>query len=109
MANEKTSIVDIRNNVAEVTGQHPKVVKAVLDAYHAEIVKSLAAKKDVQVNDFFTFKATVVGERAGRNIQTGEAITIPAHWGARAKASSTVKEKLKGVRVTKADLKNAGK
>jgi DNA-binding protein HU-beta len=109
MANEKTSIVEIRNNVADVTGQHPKVVKAVLDAYHAEIVKSLAAKKDVSVNDFFTFKATVIGERSGRNPQTGEDITIPAHWGARAKASGSVKDKLKGVRVTKADLKNAGK
>ena len=51
------------------------VVGVVLDA----IVGAVQAGRPVVLRNFGTFKAVDCPERKGRNPQTGEAITIPAH------------------------------
>lgn len=96
MAENKINIGDIAKTLRERgIGNSNKdneiIIKGVVDI----IKDSLVEGKDVSIFGLGTFSVKDVEERAGRNIQTGEAITIPAHKAPKFKFSQTVKDVVK--------------
>lgn len=78
---------EIIDEVAGVTGQSKKSVREVYNAL-VEVVASALADKEVErlpLTGLVTFTKVAIPERNGRNPQTGETITIPAHTRLKAK------------------------
>ena len=74
----KKELVKIVASKTEAVAKFNAVVKCI-DAVF-ESIEELVSKGDrVQIKDFGTFKPVAVAERQGRNPQTSEEITIPAH------------------------------
>lgn len=72
----KNDLVDMVSGFTDV----PKAtVKSVIEATIDAIKKRTAGGDTVQLMGFGTFEQKDVAEKAGRNLQTGAAITIPAH------------------------------
>ncbi len=67
----------------------------VIDAAVEVLKESLVEGEKIQFVGFGSFEAQERAARTGRNPQTGEAITIPAHRVPIFKASSTLKEAVK--------------
>lgn len=65
-----------------------RVVDSVIDS----IAEALKAGQDVTLRNFGTFKVKQTAERQGRNMATGEAITIPAHRTVRFTAGTGLKQ-----------------
>jgi DNA-binding protein HU-beta len=65
--------------VAQAAGITKKDAAKAVDAVFEAITTEVAAGHKVTVTGFGTFEPKVREARAGRNPQTGEAITIPAH------------------------------
>lgn len=71
----KAQIVDaVRSASGKTLKESREIVDLVLSAIHGE----LADNKSVRLMNFGTFDLVDRAERAGRNPQTGEALTIPA-------------------------------
>ena len=56
-----------------------RIAKEVVDAALEAIVEAVRRGQTVNLRNFGTFKTVDCAERQGRNPQTGEPITIPAH------------------------------
>jgi DNA-binding protein HU-beta len=65
---------------------------AAFNAFIDGVSAALAAGEDVQLRGFGTFKPVKMKARAGRNIQTGEAIKIPARTVVRFHAGKALAE-----------------
>ena len=96
---EKTNKVtnqDFINAVAEKTGLTKKDSRVAIDAVLEVIVENLGKGKEVSLpNHVGKFVVTERAERKGRNPQTGEEITIPAHNSVSFKAGKTLKDAIK--------------
>jgi nucleoid DNA-binding protein len=68
---------DLVNEVAKVTGTK-KEAQAAVDCVFDTITNALKNKDQVTVFGFGTFKVSNRKARMGRNLKTGEAITIKA-------------------------------
>lgn len=62
-----------------------------LDGFIKVATDVLAQGKDITLRGFGTLKVVAVAERQGRNISTGEAVTIPAHKAVRLVAGKELK------------------
>ncbi len=91
----RSELVSTLAERAEVTR---KDADAVVAAF-AEVVGEVLAKGDekLTIPGFLTFERTHRAARAARNPQTGEAIQIPAGYGAKVSAGSKLKDAAKGV------------
>lgn len=93
---EKINIGDIAKSLRERgIGNSNKdneiIIKGVVDI----IKDALVEGKELSIFGLGTFSVKDVEERAGRNLQTGEAMTIPAHKAPKFKFSQTVKDLVK--------------
>ena len=55
-----------------------KDIKLILQTAFAEVKNNVTADQDLRIHDFGIFSLKERAERAGRNPQTGEALTIAA-------------------------------
>lgn len=83
---ELTAAVCNKTGMSKKDGE--KAVAAVLDA----VTEALAAGEKVQLVGFGTFEVRERGERTGRNLKTGEAITIAASKTPAFKAGKALKD-----------------
>lgn len=88
----KTEFVSAIARKADLTKE---TAKKAVDAMTATITEELAKHGDVQIVGFGTFKTKERAQRTGRNIQTGEEITIPARSVPVFAAGSQLKEAVK--------------
>lgn len=88
----KTELVDAVATKSELTKQDSK--KAV-DALFETISNTLAQEEKIQLVGFGTFEIRERAERAGRNPQTGEEMTIPASKAPAFKPGKELKEAVK--------------
>ena len=65
--------------VATEAGITKKQAKATIDAFETVVVEALQRGEDVKLLGFVNFTSKEVEETVGRNPQTGDAVTIPAH------------------------------
>ena len=82
--------------IAEKTGYTQKDVAVVVDAMIETVTEVMVAGEDVKVSGLGKFSVSERAAREGRNPQTGEAIEIPATKSIKFKASSTLKNAVKG-------------
>ena len=78
--------------IAKDAGLTKVQATAALQAVEVGVIESLANGEEVTLVGFGTFKVSERAERTGRNPQTGEAITIPAHKIPTFKAGKALKE-----------------
>ena len=69
---------DIADAIAEKTGLTKKDAQSALNAFVEAVTESLQRGERVQLTGFGTFETRDRKERKGKNLQTGETITIPA-------------------------------
>jgi len=86
---------DVVDAVAEKTGLTKKDAQSALDAVLEAITESLQRGERVQLTGFGTFETRYRRERMGKNLQTGETITIPATTVPAFKAGKALKEAVK--------------
>ncbi len=84
----KTELI---SKVAEKLGVTKKDTTAVVDAVVETIVETVVVGEEVSIAGFGKFSVSERAERAGRNPQTGETITIAASKSPKFKASSAFK------------------
>ena len=70
--------IELINAVVEVSGVSKKDTEAVIKATFEIIEKAMAADDKVQIIGFGTFETRNRAEREGKNLRTGETLTIPA-------------------------------
>lgn len=70
--------IELINAVAEVSGVSRKDTETVIKATFEIIEKAMAADDKVQIIGFGTFETRNRAEREGKNLRTGETLTIPA-------------------------------
>ena len=73
---KKTDMINVVAAEAEIT---KKAAAKAVDAMFKAITDEVAAGNKVTITGFGSFEPKTREARAGRNPQTGEAITIPAH------------------------------
>ncbi|MFO7945866.1 MAG: HU family DNA-binding protein [Armatimonadota bacterium] len=95
MADITTGKTDIVDAVAEKTGFTKKDSQAALDATLEAIQDALQRGERVQLTGFGTFETRDRKARKGKNLQTGEEITIPATTVPAFRAGKTLKEAVK--------------
>lgn len=93
MALTKTDLV---RTIAKDTGVSQGQAGKMLDAVLSSISDALAKGEDVRLTGFGTFKVSESKERQGRNLRTGEAMTIPARRRASFSAGSQLVEAVRG-------------
>ncbi len=71
----KTQLIEA---IAKDTGLSKKAAEAALNAFIANVQKSLKKGEPVQLIGFGTFTVVKRGRRKGRNPKTGEPMVIPA-------------------------------
>ncbi len=86
---------DIVDAVAEKTGLTKKDAQSALEAVLEAVTESLQRGERVQLTGFGTFETRYRRERMGKNLQTGETITIPATTVPAFKAGKALKEAVK--------------
>lgn len=64
--------------IAEKTGVTQATAKKCLNAFLETVKEALRKKEEVRLVGFGTFKIVKRNEKKGKNIRTGETITIPA-------------------------------
>lgn len=69
---------ELTKQVAEKVGTVPNLYN-IIGAVFETVVENLAKGDEVLIRNFGTFKVKERKEKIGRNPQTGEEITIPAH------------------------------
>ena len=58
---------------------------------------ALAEGEEVRIPGFATFKNVYKNERIGNNLQTGEKITVPAHYSPKCKFSKSIVDAVKAI------------
>ena len=93
---EKTTNVIGKNALAKIVAEKTGTTGTTkyVDAVFEAIEDAVSEGSKVQIKDFGTFKPVAVAERQGRNPQTGEEITIPAHKKVSFSPSKHFKEKV---------------
>ena len=61
------------------------------------ISTALAEGEEVRIPGFATFKNVYKNERIGNNLQTGEKITVPAHYSPKCKFSKSIVDAVKAI------------
>lgn len=89
---QKKQLVQI---VAERTKTTRKIAESVLDATLNEITAQISGGDAVTIRGFGTFKSIVRAGKVGRNIRTGEEITIPARKSPVIKWAKEMRDKIK--------------
>jgi len=84
--------------VAEKAGITKKDAEKSVNAVLESISETLASGEEVQLVGFGTFKVRERAERKGRNLQTGEEITIAATKVPVFRAGKSLKEAVAGVK-----------
>lgn len=74
----RIKIDDIAEELAESAGISKRLSKLYAKALFSSIVDHLADGDEVMIGSFGKFETAVYAARAGRNIQTGEKLTVPA-------------------------------
>lgn len=92
MSKVTVSKTELVKELAERNELSQRKVNALLDDFVDTIISEVAAGKKVQIIGFGNFEARDRAERAGRNPQTGEALTIPASKIPAFKAGKAFKE-----------------
>lgn len=64
--------------VAQTTGQSKRVTDRVLTALVDTVQNTVASGEKVSIMGFGSFEAKPTAERTGRDIRTGDRVTIPA-------------------------------
>jgi DNA-binding protein HU-beta len=67
-----------------------------VEAFCGAVSEALTKGEEVRLPGFGSFAAAERGERAGRNLRTGEAITIPAAKAVKFSAGARLKEAVNG-------------
>ena len=83
---------ELVNAVAERTGLTKKDAEKAVKAFTDTVTEEMEKGESVQLIGFGTFLVNDVAERVGKNPQTGEAITIPAHKSPKFKAGKALKD-----------------
>mgnify|MGYP003976701273 CR=1 FL=1 len=89
---KKSELVDYISEKAQFTKKDSLIA---LDAVVGGIVKCLEEGGTIAIPNFGSFKAVQVDDRVGRNPQTGDPLTIPAHLAPKFKFSNNLKERIK--------------
>lgn len=84
------------NDALESDKLSKKTVTAVVNATIDEIMKATANNEKVTLLGFGSFEVTDVKERPGRNPQTGEPCTVPAHKKVHFKVSRSFTKAING-------------
>lgn len=71
--------LELLRKLSEKTGLKQKEAEAFLSAFVETVTEEVSEGGEVNIIGFGKFATSSRGERIGRNPQTGEAITIPAH------------------------------
>ena len=79
-------------SMAEKSGLTKKDLEKALNSFEAAVTEELVNGGKVQLVGFGTFEVGDRKERAGRNLQTGKAITIPASKAVRFKVGKALKD-----------------
>ena len=87
----KTQLIDV---VANKSGLKRKVAEVAVNSVIAAIEEALVAGEKVQLVGFGSFEVKQRKERTGRNLRSGEVITIPASKHAAFAAGKALKDKL---------------
>lgn len=87
---------DMISAVAAAANITKKDAALAVDAVFDCLADELAQGNKATITGFGTFEAKVREERQGRNPQTGESITIPAHTAVTFKAGKGLKETVNG-------------
>lgn len=93
----KTELIDkiVNSEEGKAAGLTKKTTKVTLDLFLEQIKAEVAAGNKIALNNFGSFEAVKVEERQGRNPQTNEAQTIPAHNRVRFSVGKSFKEAVK--------------
>ena len=83
--------------LAEKMGTTKKAAGEQLDVTLETIAEALVSGQDVKLTGFGTFTVVERAERNGVNPATGESIMIPASKAPKFKASSVLKNAIKGI------------
>lgn len=83
--------------LAEKMGTTKKAAGEQLDVTLETIAEALVSGQDVKLTGFGTFTVVERAERNGVNPATGESIVIPASKAPKFKASSALKNAIKGI------------
>lgn len=71
--------VDLVARIAKETMTEKKVAAKVIDCALETIKETVLRGEAVSLNEFGVFETKLKKERMGRNLRTGEQVTIPAH------------------------------
>jgi len=74
-----------------------KVLEQVYPLIFEAISTALAEGEEVRIPGFATFKNVYKNERIGNNLQTGEKITVPAHYSPKCKFSKSIVDAVKAI------------
>ena len=83
---------DLIQQIAVISGLTQTQAKDALAAFCTAVEDELASGGEVVLKGFGTFSVAQRAERQGRNIKTGETITIPAASVPKFKASQALKD-----------------
>lgn len=83
---------ELGDAVAQTTGTPRAVVEEVLAGLEAELLRQVRTGSEVRWPGVFTLDVVDRPERAGRNPQTGESLTIPAGRQARLRVGTRLKQ-----------------
>ena len=87
---------ELVSSLAAATDQSQAAAARSLDAFARIVSEELVKGGDVVIPGFGSFKKAERAERAGRNPQTGAAITIPASTGVKFVAGAALKAAVNG-------------
>lgn len=90
---------------AEKAQVSQKEAEAVIKAAADAIKNAVTEGDSITIFRFGTFKRTLANARTGVNPQTGEKISIPAHYAPKFQFSASVKDAVRDVKVKKAKKK----
>ncbi|OJX97997.1 DNA-binding protein HU-beta [Salana multivorans] len=82
---------DLVAAIADKAGLTKKQADDALSAFHEVLVESLAKGEAVKVTGLLSAERVERAARTGRNPRTGEEISIPAGYGVKLSAGSTLK------------------
>ncbi len=92
--NNKINISELAEIFAESNGFDKKTAENFIKEFQKIIIEGLERDKIVKIAGLGTFKLTLIAERKSVNVQTGESITIPAHYKVSFSADNAMKESL---------------
>lgn len=82
--------------VAKDSEESKATVNRVLDTLLHVVQKTVARGEEVKLSGFGKFQRALVGARKGRNLATGEQVTIPERFSARFRVGAEFKARVRG-------------